>query len=397
MDSLTHLVAGALVPLAFRNAPKRAGLVLFGIAAGEFPDVDVLFGKSPEALMTLHRGFTHSLILQPVSALILALAFFYFLTRRDGEGWQDPRQRRGWRESLDGFGFRGLFLAGLLALCLHVYLDCMTSFGTRIFLPFSPVRVGLPAMFILDVLCTLPALWLLWVALRRRNAPPDASPRRDRKDETPPPQRFFSAQTRRYARLGLAWLFFYPLACLAVNAGTTLHLESVLAGEGTPASSLRDGGAPEGPVRLSLLPEPFSPFVWKVIADDGDSYRMGIFDLSAGTSFLPLTRFGKPKPELLDSLAEQSPLFASFRDFCPFLIALTNQGDPREYSFMDLRYVVAEYSPLRLLWGRTRTLFLLEARVDAGGRLLAHRFLHDSRQQETPWTQDRPEPDGTPP
>ncbi|MDR2076352.1 MAG: metal-dependent hydrolase [Desulfovibrio sp.] len=388
MDSLTHLAAGALVPLAFRNAPKRAGLVLFGIAAGEFPDADVFFGHSPEAAMTIHRGFTHSLLVQPVSALILALAFFFLLTRtgRGGEGL--PRQRQGWQESLDGFGFRGLFLAGLLALYLHVYLDCMTSFGTRIFLPFSPVRVGLPAMFIIDILCTLPALWLLWIALRRRNAPQDGSPKEASGDQA----RFFSGQTRRCARLGLAWLFFYPLACLAVNAGTTLYLESALAGTEDPAASQKEA-APQHAGTLHLLPEPFSPFVWKVLADDGDSYRMGIFDLSAGTSFLPFSRFDKPKPGLWDSLEKQDAFFAAFREFSPFLIARINRADEREteYAFMDLRYVVAEYSPLRLLWGRTKTVFVLEARVSAEGRLLAYRFLRDSTRQETPWTL----PDGT--
>jgi hypothetical protein len=48
MDSLTHLVAGALTPLAFRGAPKRAAVVAFGICAGELPDMDVFFGASIE-------------------------------------------------------------------------------------------------------------------------------------------------------------------------------------------------------------------------------------------------------------------------------------------------------------------------------------------------------------
>jgi inner membrane protein len=274
---------------------------------------------------------------------------------------------------------------------MHIYLDCMTAFGTRIFLPFSTARAGLPAMFIIDILCTLPALWLLWIAIKRRNAPPEGSSGR----EAPLVQRFFSGQTRHYARLGMAWLFFYPLACLAVNAGTTLYLESYLAGEGKLAPAAQDAAPPAGQSRLHLLPEPFSPFIWKVVIDDGDAYRMGIFDLSTGPSFLPLTRFEKPEPGLWDSLAGQSALFSAFREFCPFLVARITRADSgeTEYSFTDLRYMVAEYSPLRLLWGRTKTNFLLEAKVDGQGRLLAHRFLRNSGQQETPWTQDNSAPD----
>jgi hypothetical protein len=248
-------------------------------------------------------------------------------------------------------------------------------------------------MFILDILCTLPALWLLGTALRRRNAPSGATFR----PEAGAPRIFFSDQTRRYARLGLAWLLLYPLACLAVNAGTSLYLESVLAGGDPQAHSRQEDAAPERPGRLFLLPEPFSPFVWKVVADDGDAYRMGIFDLSAGPYFLPFTAFEKPKPDLWNSLAAQSALFAAFGEFCPFLVSRINRADngETEYSFMDLRYVVAEYSPLRLLWGRTQTLFLLEARVGADGRLLAHRFLQDSRRQETPWVRTSPPPEET--
>ena len=79
MDSLTHLVAGALTPLAFPHMPKRAAILGFGIAVGELPDMDVLFGVSPEALLMLHRGITHSLIWQPVLALVAVLPFFIWM------------------------------------------------------------------------------------------------------------------------------------------------------------------------------------------------------------------------------------------------------------------------------------------------------------------------------
>ena len=79
MDSLTHLVAGALTPLAFPGAPKRAAVLGFGIAVGELPDMDIFFGSTPEALLVLHRGFTHALVWQPLLVLLAVIPFYLWL------------------------------------------------------------------------------------------------------------------------------------------------------------------------------------------------------------------------------------------------------------------------------------------------------------------------------
>ena len=78
MDSLTHTVAGALTPIAFANSPKRASLILFGVLAGQLPDLDVFFGSSAEFLLTKHRGITHAIAWQPFLVLALVLPFAIF-------------------------------------------------------------------------------------------------------------------------------------------------------------------------------------------------------------------------------------------------------------------------------------------------------------------------------
>ena len=83
MDTLTHCVAGGLTPLLFKRAPKRTALIWFGIAAGELPDIDFFFGSgTPEGLMLIHRGLTHSLFLQPFLTLALVVPFFIYVSCR---------------------------------------------------------------------------------------------------------------------------------------------------------------------------------------------------------------------------------------------------------------------------------------------------------------------------
>lgn len=398
MDSLTHLIAGALTPLAFRGTPKRAALVGFGIAAGELPDVDIFFGAGAEALLTLHRGITHSLFWQPVMVLFVVIPFYLWLQCR-GPALLPPhspsppqgrRKRRNAQRGLEAFGFGRMWLIALAAVLLHIYLDCMTTFGTQILLPFSDVRVGLPALFIVDPLLTLPALAFLLYALRLK---PEAPPAR------------YSPRSRTAARIALAWLLLYPLACLGVNAAATAGLAPVLAGTlpGAGAQTAPPACGSLGAPRLRLMPEPFSPFIWKAVIEEGDKRHMGATALWAADK-TALDSYARPDPRLYAALKGQHSLFAAFEAFAPLMVQMerpapdaaqaNGRGAVKEYAFMDLRYVIAPASPVRLA-GRSDPNFILEARVDDAKNLLAYRFLHRGNDAaNTPWTApDAPEPD----
>lgn len=396
MDSLTHLVAGALTPLAFPGAPRRAAILGFGIAAGELPDIDIFFGSTPEALMVIHRGITHALISQPLLALLIVLPFYLWLRCKSAapvpEACPAPAGAvSGRHPSLAGspragagrFGLGSLYLVALFALYTHIYLDCMTTFGTRIFLPFSLARVGFPSMFIVDLLLTLPALALMVYAWRLKPdylaAPADslAGARPDRPGR-PSRAAFASARSRRIARIGLAWILLYPLASLSVNAAATALFAPALA----PGASLR------------LLTEPFSPFIWKAVVEEDRTYRMG-------TLFLPLAKvpqwesFAKPDPVLYEALKRQDPIFRQFEAFAPLMVqrkrstSSSIQAGYTEnitvYAFADLRYLMSPNSPARF-FGHGDPNFVLEARVNSSGGLLAYRFLRRGKLVDTPWT-----------
>ncbi len=344
MDSVTHLVAGALTPLAFKNAPKARLMTVFGILCGELPDIDILAGRSPEVILSFHRGITHALVLQPVFALVMALLFHWALKKRDVTG---------------NWTFGKTWAVALTALCIHLFLDCMTTFGTQIFLPFSAYRVALPAIYIIDLALTLPLI-IVWVTALRRG------------------------RARRMARGALAWAVCYPLLCLGLNYGLAAHLNARYAAPGNPG----------GITRLQLSPEPFSPLNWKVVAETkatpghpGGQYLMARYFLPHAGGPLAFTAYDRPDPVLWARLRREAPLFAMYADFVSFP-AVTAQHEANGDSlltFRDVRYE-ATLPGLMAAVGRKDGLFLMQAELRPNGALAAYRFLHRGREAaDTPW------------
>ena len=116
--------------------PRR---IAAGFFAAAFPDSDFVLGfVSPILYLETHRGVTHSLLLLPVWALVVAWLLSKIL-----------REPRGWRA-----------LYGICALGIgaHIAGDLITSFGTMLLAPFSNARFGVGTTFIID-------LWLSGIIL----------------------------------------------------------------------------------------------------------------------------------------------------------------------------------------------------------------------------------------
>lgn len=342
MDTVTHLVAGALTPLAFRNAPKTRMLTLFGIIAGEFPDIDVIAGKSPAAILAFHRGITHALVLQPLFALLLALVFHRFLKKGDDPG---------------GWTFAKTWSVALLALLIHLFLDCMTTFGTQVFLPFSDFRVALPAMYIIDFSLTLPLLAVWFVLLVRGGSRAPA--------------------TRRLpaARLALGWLLAYPLLCLAVNQGASSYLEKRYAAQGNEW----------GIQAVELSPEPFAPLNWKVVGIAPETYWMGRFFLPRPGAAIALKPYARVTA-LWDTLRAEVPVFALYAQFASYPTESTETSSlgPATTTFRDVRYETTLPGLLKT-FGRDDGYFLMQAKWNKDV-LLDYRFLYRGREAgSTPW------------
>jgi membrane-bound metal-dependent hydrolase YbcI (DUF457 family) len=172
MDTITHGIAGALIGKAifrgedmFASRPMNRGrIITWSLMLGAiFPDSDVfrdIFSHDRLLVITWHRSITHSLIMLPIWALLLARITRVFASKRK---WEAPSFA----------ALVGIYAVGILS---HILLDLVTSFGTMI---WSPLRWSRPAwdlIFIIDF--TLTAILLVPQLLAWAYAQPDKVKRR---------------------------------------------------------------------------------------------------------------------------------------------------------------------------------------------------------------------------
>lgn len=216
MDTLTHALSGALLARATapgnaapRSVPRR---VAAGFLACAAPDLDFVVGfAGPMEYLLHHRGITHSLILLPLWAAVVAWALSKLL-----------RAPGGWRE---------LYGASAMGIGAHIAGDVITSFGTIVLAPLSLWRAGIGTTFIID-------LWFTGIILAGL---------------------LFSAVLRK-SRLPAV----LASAVLAGYVGFQyLQKERALEFARQYASSRGMAGA-----RIEAHPRPVSPFNWTVFVSD---------------------------------------------------------------------------------------------------------------------------------
>jgi membrane-bound metal-dependent hydrolase YbcI (DUF457 family) len=156
MDTITHGIVGALAGKAFfagqdiparsaagvrahsESAPFARAAITACTLGAIFPDIDVFAGRiarNPLAIMEWHRNITHSLVMLPVWALLLAVVS---LPLARWVGWKPPSFAK---------------LVGIYAFGLgtHVFLDVVTNFGTMVWSPLNYSRVAWDWLFIVDL------------------------------------------------------------------------------------------------------------------------------------------------------------------------------------------------------------------------------------------------------
>ncbi len=322
MDTITHALVGAVTARA--TAPKVASdkylpikvRVIVGGLAAAFPDIDFLsLWINPLAYIAdWHRAETHSFVMLPVWAMLLGLLFAWIAKRR--HQWQE------------------LVIICGLSIFSHIITDLITSWGTMIFAPISGYRASLGLTFIIDPVFTLIILTGLIVALVRHS--------------------------RVVARSGLVVLAAY------VGLQAVLKFQSAAIGEAYAAERQWSDA------RVHTLPQPFSPFHWKIIVSEGKRYHTSYVDLVAGqekqppdktrTSLLGVSNYYRPKSQLqwqsynhadsnaLARLVWQHPEMAPYRRFArlPVLYRIDRTASNRCVWFVDLRFIIpTRTSPFR--------------------------------------------------
>lgn len=334
MDTLTHALSGALLARATAPVRPAAGELTSGIrtavgfVSAAFPDCDfVLRLFDPLTYVALHRGVTHSVILLPAWALLLAWLLSLIL-----------RQRYSWR---------AIYGTAALGIAIHIAGDVFTAYGTMLLAPFSSHRFAIPFTFIIDPYFTaIIAIGLAAAKLRPSGRRP-------------------------------AIIAFLVLGCYVGFQGI-LHSQAVKAGEAYAESS----GLFEAEVHA--FPQPLSPFYWKVIVSRGDDYYVASIDLwrthgrepsdpisgilgmweRIASGYQPVSaakwihrgRFGDT--DFQRNLAREAwaqEIFAPFRRFAAFpaLNQIEPAGSSVCVSFLDLRFTVPSLPP-SLVFGLCR-------------------------------------------
>lgn len=270
------------------------------------PDIDyVLRLISDTVYLQYHRSITHSLLMLP---LWTWLAYSLMPHKRE-------------RQPLMPW----LIAA---ALGMHILLDLITSFGTMILAPLSDHRYSFDLVYIIDLLFTGILGLPLLIAL------------------------FCKKLARPLAVLGLAGMSAYLGLTIATHDKA---LE--IARQQQPSAQ-----------EVDALPQPFSPFLWHLIARYPDSYRQAVVDLwpgFRGSSILfpgrfvrRFTEFARPANALQWQPLSRMHTYAGlellpgvhfYRWFARFPVLL--ESSEKQVEFGDLRFGAGLYpdSPFRLL------------------------------------------------
>lgn len=315
MDSVTHAVSGAALLLAMPERPNTAWAVPLAMTVASIPDIDVFFSRVPVNLLLLHRGITHALPALPVYALLGALLMYPFWKRGTPRAWT----------------FRRTAIFAFVLLIMHIWLDCVTSYGTLAFLPFSDYRVRLNGMFIVDLILLVPLV--LCCAARRRP---------------------------RVAAIAIIWLFLYSGGSVLWRMYIQHKWDTSLKEEGIAAA------------QLSVLPDAFSPLYWKVQYEyEGRCFQA---PLSWNGERAGDWEQQRSADDILSRLSQEDKSVRIWTQFS--LMPLFQEQDwegGKEYGFYDWRFDT--FVPLLKKWRQSGQGFRLKARVDATGKLIAVHYI----------------------
>ncbi len=229
MDSLSQIVLGAAVGEVLLGKKIGNKAQLLGAIGGTLPDLDVLLSPlfSDEITkLQIHRGYSHAIL----AHLLMA--------------WPLARWCKGrWNESISP---RRWYIFWFLVLFTHALLDCCTTYGTQLLLPFSNFLVGFNNITVVDPLWTLPFMILLLVCLFMRKENPNRN---------------------RWALAGCSYAALYMALTFANKYRVHQHFENELTKSNITYETLK------------TTPTMFNNILWSGIAIAQDTIYFGEYSL----------------------------------------------------------------------------------------------------------------------
>ncbi|HBP16439.1 MAG TPA: hypothetical protein DEA08_01425 [Planctomycetes bacterium] len=317
MDLVTQAALGAVVAEAALGRRLGARAALLGAGLGLLPDADALLRPLLDDLgdLTWHRSLTHSALFCLAAPPLLGAALARWGPRgvSPANGEPEPVLARSWA-----------LVVGVILLT-HVLLDCCTTWGTQVGWPLTNAPVAFCSVSVIDPLATLPLLVGLALALRWSRERP----------------------SRRWVSLcGAGWALGYLLAL----GGLKLHMERLwraeLTGRGVEAQ------------RVFSKPTLGNGLLWRLVADDGESYWVGYRSLLDSAAGVEIVRRVPRRDELLP--ARPTPRLERLLQVCGGWVAL-DRPEPGSLVVQDLRY--GQWAA----WTRDETPYVFAYRVTLEG------------------------------
>ena len=234
MDTLTHALSGLLLARAttskktkvYKHRLSLKARLLAGFFAAAFPDIDIIarFFGTLNYLET-HRGITHSIIMLPIWAFLISVV--YAKISRNYYHWKD------------------FYLISLFGIGIHIAGDVITAYGTMIFAPFSIMKLAWPTTFIIDFYFTGIIIAAIIFAF------------------------IFRKKGQQIAVTGLVCLLSY------------IGYQGILSQQAGELAEKYSKEKQLANYKISVMPQPFSPYHWKAIIKTGDIYRVGYINLKS--------------------------------------------------------------------------------------------------------------------
>ena len=319
MDPLTHALSGALLARATWRKGHQLSLrqrTLVGFVTAAFPDIDYLLRLTTDnflVYLNYHRGITHSVLMLPIWAFILSL----IVSRLFRSSHDSPTP-----------DWRSLYVICCLGLGIHIAGDVITSYGTMIFAPFTSWRASLDTTFIIDPYFTGIIILSLIAS-------------------------FLYKKRQAIATSGLVLLLSY------LGLQSWSHHRAIQIGvEASHTNGWRD-------TTVHAIPQPLSPFHWKVIVEHKEHYHVARVRLLGEdykapneadfvkhlyAAYHPLSnvewvrkdRYGYDRYQARKiKLAWQSEIITDFRRFARFPVLFEKKHYSEScYWFSDLRFII---------------------------------------------------------
>lgn len=241
MDSITQAVLGAAIgKTCLGNKLGNKSMVL-GAAVATLPDLDIIALPFLEPLerLSMHRGYSHSILVSLILAVILA-----YLLRRIKISKEIPLNR--------------LLTFCWVTLFTHILLDGFTSYGTLLFLPFSDFRFGFDSINVVDPIYTLPLLIGLILSSKKNEK---------------------SILTKHSNEIGIALSSLYLVATLVIKNNVNQKFEEALTSQNIHYTNIHSQ-----PVGIASLH-------WYGLGRTPEGYYMGDYSYTDGKdiqlSFFP--------------------------------------------------------------------------------------------------------------